>query len=82
MEQNGTWGHSSRKKELECKMEILQHEIILHNRTDTTVEGEKHLKSQFEDRYAQEEILWRQKSRVQWLKEGEKTTSFFHRSMI
>jgi hypothetical protein len=35
-----------------------------------------------EERKSQEDILWRQKSRIQLLKEGDRNTKFFHRSTI
>ena len=37
---------------------------------------------QWQLRCQQEETLWRQKSRVHWLKEGEQNTKFFQRSTL
>jgi hypothetical protein len=45
-------------------MEILQQEIILHGRIDTTKEIEKILKAYLKDHYTQEEILWCKKYKV------------------
>ena len=70
------------KKDLEQKMASIQHEMILHGRTDSLDAEESTTQQQLEERYAQEEILWKQKSRIQWLKERETNTAFFHRSMI
>eukprot|EP00253_Pinus_taeda_P025607 PITA_25607 len=40
------------------------------------------LQQEWDNRCQQEEIFWRQKSRVQWSKEGERNTRLFHKSTM
>ena len=63
-------------------MKQLQQRIISERRIDELLEQEKYLESQISKRAGQEETLWRQKSRIRWLKEGEKNTKNFHRTTI
>ena len=45
-------------------------------------EEKKDLDAQLEVRERQEDIFWKQKSRIKWLQEGEKNTKLFHNSVV
>jgi len=70
------------KNQLQSRMKQNQQQMIASGCSLELVEEEIFLMAQIEAREEKEEILWRQKSRIQWLQEGERNTKNFHNWMI
>eukprot|EP00253_Pinus_taeda_P033659 PITA_33659 len=70
------------KANIEQEMKQLQQKIITQGRSNDLADKEKTLEKELIEKEKQEEVLWKQKSRIRWLKEGEKNTRFFHNTTI
>ncbi|XP_059067646.1 uncharacterized protein LOC131037952 [Cryptomeria japonica] len=71
----------AKKIRVESELDNLNKIIISAGMSNDEFVREKQLKSELWELLLREEILWRDKSREHWIKEGDLNTKFFHASI-
>ncbi|XP_060959153.1 uncharacterized protein LOC133030431 [Cannabis sativa] len=71
-----TFNFKNQISKLEKELELARSNSIWDNRTIETI---KDLQSRLDALLYKEEAYWKQRSRTQWLAQGDKNTKFFHR---
>lgn len=69
------------KAHVEGELSKINEKFIEKGMDEADFDIELQLKSELKEILAREEIFWRQKSRGVWLKEGDKNTKFFHKTV-
>lgn len=78
-----SFGHITlEKRKLEQQLEDIQTKTMKEGYSEEEKHVEKTIMQELMQREKQEEILWQQKSRKLWLREGDMNTSFFHKPTI
>lgn len=69
------------KRQLMARIKGIQSSLVSH-RNSSLIKMEAKLRRELDNVLLQEECLWFQKARVEWIKDGDRNTTFFHLSTV